>query len=242
MTCKFEKEKGCPCEEVVHSYNSMLRPLEYKSEVPDTASKAAKKMGQVYNQLKEAARAGKWANITSEDIALKYYPFTADVEVKGAFVDANNHKHYFCLLYNNSNNPPIDFDDFGNEVRCNLTCSYFFAGQFDDDRAGVVMSFVDYISTCLPKQVEVVEKYNYSREGFYIPVSFDTAFDMFCILMDIVISNIKPIEWFYEKRKLGKVRYAYYKIYKDCDDFMKVFEMTDNKPFEMIEEIKDCPF
>lgn len=197
----------------------MLPPKDFYmvNKVPETASKTAKWVGKIFNQLKNETKTGRWADIiTPESFTLKYCNFTADVEVCCTYVDPNSHKHYISLTYESSCNPPVIYDDFGYVIHYNLTCKYIFKGKYDNDGKDVVMSFADYISTCLPEHIKGIRKNNfgskYSSEGFYIPVDFDTTYDMFCTLIDTVLFNIKPVEWFYKKSDLGSCRYEYFLI------------------------------
>ena len=67
--------------------------------VPETASKTAKRIGQIFNQLKEVSKVGRWDTITPKNFFLEYDTNYGTLDTYIIYVDINQHKHQFSLGY-----------------------------------------------------------------------------------------------------------------------------------------------
>ena len=111
-------------------------------------------------------------------------------DISSHLTDTNNHRHHFslCLLPDNG---------WGKENEDIFHLSYYFEGTFNE-KTLFVRSFATYLATHLnyegfePTLVKC-------DKGIWIESSNSYAYEEFCRLIDITISHLKPMEWFYSK-------------------------------------------
>ena len=183
--------------------------------VPEFASETAKKIEQIFNLLKEEAKAERWAGITPENFTIEYDTSIGDFYTSISYVDTNKHQHRFGLSFIDIHSvPPLTVvNEFGEFVSDSFCCVYFFEGAFDDDMK-FVKSFASHIATCLPDNIKRVETIH-NGWGLEIHVCLDAVYDTFCTLIDTVIANIKPMEWFYEAENLKTQIGTHNALYED---------------------------
>lgn len=183
--------------------------------VPESAGKTAKRIGQIFNQLKEESKAGRWDTITPQNFFLEYDTNYGTLDTYIIYVDINQHKHQFRLSYfDDWLEPPLTAaNEFGEFVCDNFVLIYLFEGIFDDE-APFVRSFPGYIASCLPEQIKRIEE-GILNSRLDIRVGIEAVYDTFCALIDTVVSNIQPIEWFYETESMTNTIYTRHALYED---------------------------
>ena len=165
-------------------------PIFIKHEVPEYACENSKKLSQLFLLLREQIANNKWEGTTENDIDLTYNTYNGFTEVNIKFCDDNKHLHHFsmCLL---------PYNGWGNVEDDSFHLSYFFEGTFNEN-ALLVRSFAEYLATYLgfegfePTLVKC-------DKGIWLESSLKYAYEDFCKLIDITISCLRPLEWFYSK-------------------------------------------
>lgn len=173
-------------------------------EVPDRACEASKQVSRIFSQLKEDIINNRWYYITKDDISLTYNIYDEITEVVVILRDMNNHLHNFkmqLLPDNGWEKPPIDLFELS------------YSHDRNSNNNSNSRSFVNYLSDYLSfEDLEItpflhpytvkndVEKYIIQcTEGLTIKCDIDFAYSTFCKLIDITISHLKPLAWFYTK-------------------------------------------
>jgi len=78
-------------------------PIFKQNYISEYACENAKKLGEVYTQIKNDAKHGRWNGITDNDITLEYNTYDGRTRVEAKLIDNNTHTHHFIiqLLPNN---------------------------------------------------------------------------------------------------------------------------------------------
>lgn len=165
-------------------------PRFIRHEVPEYACENSKKLSQLFLLLREQIANNKWNGITKKDIDLAYNTYDGLTEVNIKFCDGNKHYHHFsmCLL---------PYNGWGNVEDDSFHLLYYFEGTFNETALSV-RSFAEYLATYLgyegfePTMVKC-------DKGIRLESSLKYAYEDFCKLIDITISCLRPLEWFYSK-------------------------------------------
>ncbi|MDE6538049.1 MAG: hypothetical protein K2M13_08470 [Muribaculaceae bacterium] len=165
-------------------------PRFLRHEVPAYACENSKKLSQLFIRLREQIANNKWEGITENDIDLTYNTYNEFTEVNIKFRDDNKHLHHFsiCLL---------PYNGWGNVEDDSFHLSYYFDGTFNENVL-FVRSFAGYIATYLGYEGFELTMVNCDK-GIWLESSMKYAFEDFCKLIDITISCLRPLEWFYSK-------------------------------------------
>lgn len=152
-----------------------------KHYIPEDASKAALKMGDVYELLKANASADAWQNVNEQNLLLTYNAHTLDVAIEVKFIDTNNHTHHFQFkLLGTSGNM--------------ISCEYRFEGGVDADVASI-RSYVEWVVIQLWKYKINAELGSCDR-SLKFDTNIDKIYDRISLMLDIVTNNIKSMDWF----------------------------------------------
>lgn len=115
-------------------------PKFKQNYIPENARENVKKIGEIFSQIKEDVRLGKWNGITSEDINLEYNTYNSWTKIKVKLTDNNEHRHHFAIqLF-----PDNGFGDGTDE----LNLEYHFEGELDENVLSI-RSFADYLCAYL---------------------------------------------------------------------------------------------
>ena len=170
-------------------------PIFIKHEVPEYACNNSKLLSIVYSKLVEDIRHEKWQGISISDIALTYNTYDGCTEVKIVYKDNNNHTHHFIMQL-------VPDNGFGDINEDNFRLIYLFEGKFDENAISI-RSFAEYLSIHLQYEGFEPELIN-SDNGLSLPCLVQYSYDEICRLIDITLSNIKPLVWFYTKEPVIK--------------------------------------
>lgn len=162
-------------------------PIFIKNEVPEYACDNSKMLSQLFFRLREEILNNRWNGLSSENISLNYKVWKSDVEfIEIVFNDCNKHNHHFCLQLTPDKN---GFGDIGCILR------YDFEGFFGGTGL-VIRSFAKYLLAYL--QYEGFEpKVIDCGKALFITCPVEYAYDGMCKLIDITLSHLKPLVWFY---------------------------------------------
>lgn len=166
-------------------------PIFIKHEVTEHACDNSKKLSEYFSNLREEILKNRWAGISEKDITLTYNTYDGYTEVEIVHKDNNNHTHHFIMQL-------IPDNGFGDTDDDSFRLIYLFEGKFDENAIGI-RSFAEYLSVHLQYESfepELIE----CDKGLSIPYSVEYAYDGICLLIDITLSNIKPLVWFYSKK------------------------------------------
>ena len=165
-------------------------PYFIRHEVPDYACENSKNLSVYFTHLKNQASKGRWRGLSENDFTLTYNTDDGRTEVYAILTDTNNHSHHLslCLVPDNG---------FGNTDDDRFHLSYCFEGTFMENTL-FVRSFATYLATylCYEGFEPTLVKCD---KGIWIESSNNDAYEEFCRLIDITISHLKPMEWFYSK-------------------------------------------
>lgn len=171
-----------------------LSPQFLRHEVPENACDNSKKLSEYYFLLREEIIKNRWNGISVEDITLTYSTYNEFTKVEVILTDCNHHRHHFIMQLLPDNGFGDGTDSF--------ELTYLFEGTFDENALSI-RSFANYLSTYLeyeglePKLIEC-------NKGLYFPCLVEYAYEEICQLIDITISKIKPLVWFYTKESIIK--------------------------------------
>lgn len=172
-------------------------------EVPDDACDASKQLAGLFSQLREDVLNNRWDCITKDNISLTYNTSSGITEVIITLKDTNDHLHNFMMQL-------LPDNGWGSTHANIFALKYSFERNFN--RAyPETRSFIHYLSDYLiyegldaspflhpyierDKENKYIVKYT---EGLTIHCEIESAYTEFCKLIDITLSNIKPLVWFY---------------------------------------------
>lgn len=177
-------------------------PHFIKHEVHEYANENAKKLSELFYMLKRQASQGKWDGISENDFSLTYNTYDGSTEVTAVLQDDNHHSHYFTIQL-------IPDNGFGNSREDCFRLLYFFEGNFNES-AVCIRSFAEYLAAYLHFEgfEPTLIKCN---KGISMPCVFELAHEAFCKLIEVTMSHIKPLSWFYTKEPAIESFYeAYY--------------------------------
>ena len=170
-------------------------PIFIKHEVPEYACDNSKKLSQSFSKLREEILKNRWNGISEKDIGLTYNTYDGCTEIEIVCRDNNNHTHHFIMQLV----PDNGFGDTDNDI---FRLIYLFEGKFDENAISI-RSFAEYLSIHLRYEGFEPELINYDN-GLSIPCLVQYAYEEICRLIDITLSNIKPLVWFYTKEPVIK--------------------------------------
>lgn len=174
-------------------------------EVPDDVCNASKQLAGLFCQLRNDVLNNRWDCITKDNISLTYNTDSGITEVVASLKDANNHMHSFMMQLLPDNGWGSTHEDI-------FALRYSFERNFNENYPET-RSFTLYISDYLSyegldvspflhpyierdKENKYIVKYT---EGLNINCEIEYAYTAFCKLIDITLSHIKPLVWFYAK-------------------------------------------
>lgn len=165
--------------------------------IPDNASEIALVLREAYTLLQANISACVWHPITLDCISLEYNTNDGGIHIDVRFTDTNNHTHSFVINYSGSDM---------------ILCEYMFEGGVD----APVASFRSYAEWLMLQlwQFEINAELCHCDRGLNIPVSVNRVYDVMSKMLDIVINNIKPIEWFLSKEPVWQFYRTYYDLCK----------------------------
>ena len=177
-------------------------PIVIKHEVPEYACDNSKRLSLYFSKLRGDILKNRWDGISEKDITLMYNNSDGVTEVEIVYRDNNNHVHQFIIQF-------VPDTGFGNTDDGSFSLIYLFKGKFEENAVGI-RSFVKYLSIHL--QYECFEpKMINNDNGLSMPCSIEYAYNDLCQLIDITLSKIKPLVWFYSKEPVIKtLDEAYY--------------------------------
>lgn len=167
-------------------------PIFKQNFIPEHACENAKLLYLTFSKIKEDAKLGKWQGISEDDITLEYNNYNGCTEIEATLTDPNNHIHRFIiqLLPDNGFGDGTDY----------LYIKYLFEGEFDENVLSV-RSFAEYILPYLEWN-GLEPKLIHCDRGIEMMGYIDHIYEQFCTVINTVLSNLKPIEWFYSKEPL----------------------------------------
>lgn len=187
------------------------------NEIVDDACFNAKKLYDIYLRLREEAYKGKWKFISEQNIEFEYHTYYQTIKLDINFIDSNRHFHKILI-----NLFPDDGRESPNEDI--LGMRYSFEGYFGEYVTST-KSFINYISDYIAsegfkfkpflcpnviqdnKGKQIVSYY----EGLDFHISIDNLKDTIYSLLDIVITKIKPLHWFFSPvLQIRNINEAYY--------------------------------
>lgn len=186
-------------------------PQFISQNVPEYACDNSKKLAEYFVLLRELIEKGQWQGISKEDISLTYNTYDGCTKIEVDFKDNNRHIHHFIMQL-------VPDNGFGNiDEEDTFSLIYLFEGVFDNDVLSV-RSFAEYLSYYLafngfePTLIKC-------DKGISMPTQLSYIYKAFCQLIDITLSVLKPIDWFYTKEpKINS--------YADISDyFINVFSL-----------------
>lgn len=165
--------------------------------IPDNASEIALVLREAYTLLQANISACVWHPITLDCISLEYNTNDGGIHIDVRFTDTNNHTHSFVINYSGSDM---------------ILCEYMFEGGVD----APVASFRSYAEWLMLQlwQFEINAELCHCDRSLNIPVSVNRVYDVMSKMLDIVINNIKPIEWFLSKEPVWQFYRTYYDLCK----------------------------
>ncbi len=165
-------------------------PIFIKHEVPDYACDNSKKLSKYFFMLRDEILKHRWNGISETDISLIYNTYDGCTEVEIVFRDKNNHAHHFTMQL-------VPDNGFGDTDEDSFRLMYLFEGKFDENTLSI-RSFASYLAIHL--EYEGFEPTLIKCDkGLSIPCSVEYAYDGICQIIDVTLSNIKPLVWFYTK-------------------------------------------
>ena len=177
-------------------------PQFIRHEVPDYASESAKKLSQIFHILKEQVSQGKWNGISGTDISLTYNTYIGSTEITVVLNDCNHHSHYFTMQL-------VPDNGFGDTNEDSFRLIYLFDGKFDEN-AFSIRSFAEYLINYLHYEAFEATLIKCDK-GISIDCSIQYAYEEFSRLIDITVSHLKPLKWFYSiEPKINSFEEAYY--------------------------------
>lgn len=166
-------------------------PIFIKHDVPEYACDNSKKLSQYFFLLRREIIKNRWNGISENDISLTYNTYDGCTEVEVVFRDKNNHAHHFTMQL-------LPDNGFGDTDEDRFRLLYLFDCKFDKN-AFSIRSFAEYLAIHL--EYEGFEPTLMKCDkGLDIPCSVECAYDGICKLIDITLSNIKPLVWFYSQK------------------------------------------
>lgn len=170
-------------------------------KVPDYACAEAKTLEKVFFFIKNKARNNNWFGIKEEDVSLTYNLQTQKLTLEIGLTDYIGVKHK-CLINH-------IFYDMGYSQNSSVWCEYLFEGGnvFDNDIMSV-KSFAEYVMLLLWREGLDAELSKCDR-GLFIQTSMGSAYPIFCKLLDLVVSNLKPKEWYLDIEPIWQFRKTY---------------------------------
>lgn len=195
-----------------------------KHDVPDDACNGAKLLADIFNILRKEVLNNRWECITIDDILLNYNTNSEITEITITHRDANRHLHRFKMQFSPSDGCK---DDTHEDI---FTLRYSFEGNFNEN-SQKTRSFVHYLSDhlifagleVLPTLHPYIEK-NFDNkyivkytEDLIIHCDIEDVYKSFCTLLDITLSKLKPLSWFYTPEPVLKgLDEAYYYMNNIC--------------------------
>ena len=165
-------------------------PRFIRHEVPDYACENSKRLSQLFVLLREQISKSKWKGIAENDIDLTFNTYNGITEVKIKFCDDNKHLHHFSMLL-------VPDNGFGMDDKDSFRLIYKFEGCFDENALSI-RSFAEYLSTYLHYEGFDPKLFNCDK-AISLPCSINYAQEAINKLIEITLSHLKPLDWFYSK-------------------------------------------
>lgn len=177
-------------------------PQFIRHEVPDHACENSKKLSQLFHMLKIQVSMGKWNGISEPDVSLTYNTYIRSTEVSVVLHDSNHHSHYFTMQL-------VPDNGFGDTDEDSFGLIYLFDGKLDENVI-IVRSFAEYLIKYLHFEGFEATLIKCDK-GISIDCSIQYAYEDFSRLIDITISHLKPLKWFYSiEPTINSFEEAYY--------------------------------
>lgn len=174
-------------------------PRFIRHNVPKGASKNLLLLYEEYQTLQELAVQGNWNGIKPENFVFEYSTYDNNADILFCFIDRNNHSHKVRVSF------------YGDDVSTTCWFSYLFSADNFDENTVSVQSFAE----CLMVQLwDLGIDANLCKcdWGLEFTSSIDCiAFNM-DILVNIIVTSIKPMEWFYSKVSIWKFYKVHYHL------------------------------
>lgn len=198
-------------------------PQHIMHEVPDNACESSKQLAGIFDTLREEVLKTRWEGITVDDIILNYNKNSGKTEVIVTHGDANGHLHRFMMQLI----PDTELEETHDD---NFLLTYSFKSNFNENDPKT-RSFVSYLSEYLSfnglelsqtlhpyieKNIDDKHIVRYT-EDINIHCDIEDAYKSFCTLLDITLSKLKPMSWFYTPEPTLKgLDEAYYYMNNVC--------------------------
>ena len=159
-------------------------------EVPEIACDNAKKLSEYFVLLEDQIKQDRWKGVSKENLTLTYSIQNGCTEVKLQFADHNKHIHHFIMRL-------IPDNGWGDSDEDSFALLYLFESSFDESVLSV-RSFPEYLAYYLNYEGFEPKLVNCDK-GLSISCSVEDAYTPFCNIVDITLSKIKSLVWFYTK-------------------------------------------
>lgn len=171
-------------------------PRFIRYDMPKGAPKNVLDLYEEFQTLHFLAQQENWRGLRPENIVFEYSTYDNDAEILINFGDRNNHSHKIIVSFNRD----------GVSTTCWI--SYRFTAENFDENARFVQSFAEYLMLQLwdlGLDAELCD----CDWGLVFSLSIDSIAQNVNLMINTIISSIKPMEWFYSNETIWKFRPIY---------------------------------
>jgi len=160
-------------------------------DVPNGASENVVHLFEEYQTLKWLAQQENWSGVKAENVIFEYSTYDSTAEILIKFYDKNTHSHNIKVAF------------YGDDISTTCWVSYLFKADNFFEKHLSVQSFAEYL---------MIQLWDYGIDadlcdcdwGLEFTSSVDTIAQNVNILINAIVSSIKPIEWFYSDETIWK--------------------------------------
>lgn len=171
-------------------------PRFIRHDVPKGAPEYVVELYEEFQTLHFLAQQGNWSRVKPENIVFEYSIYDNDADIIINFNDNNNHSHRIIVSFDRD------------VVSATCWISYRFTAENFDENARIVQSFAEYLMLQLwdlGMDAELCD----CDWGLEFSSAVDSIAQNVNLMINAIISSIKPMEWFYSNDTIWKFRPIY---------------------------------
>lgn len=166
-------------------------PRFIRHDVPNGASKNLTHLYKEFQAIQQLAQQGNWRGINSNNFTFEYSTYDGNAEILFSYFDRNEHYHNIVVTF------------YGDDVSTTCWFSYLFKAENFDEKAISVQSFAELL---------MMQLWNNGIDADLCRcdwgLEFSSDIDSIALNMDVlinaIITSIKPMDWFYSKDSIWK--------------------------------------
>jgi len=162
-----------------------------RHDVPNGASENAVHLFEEHQTLKWLAQQENWQGVRADNVTFEYSTYDGTAEISIKFFDKNNHSHNIKVAF------------YGDDISSTCWVSYLFRADNFDEKHLSVQSFAEYLMIQLWDSGIEADLCDCDW-GLEFTTPVDTIAQNVNILINTIVSSIKPIEWFYSDENIWK--------------------------------------